>query len=268
MHKKQDLVFLNMKTCSFCKLEKDVSFFGAKKTNPDGLQSRCKECRKIEYQKDIDKYHERFKNYYKENKEYLNARTKKWFSENKNYINEYYSLNKEKIKKIKKKSEIKNKEKIKERRTKYRVENKEKIKEYGKKYREENPKKIENYRQKNKDKIKEYYSNKRKTDVKYRLIANYRCRIKNYLKFNKCSVKTTTLEIVGLSSEELKIYIESKFLEGMTWENYGLHGWHIDHIIPLSSVKTEDEIIKLCHYTNLQPLWAKDNLSKHNKIIV
>jgi hypothetical protein len=76
------------------------------------------------------------------------------------------------------------------------------------------------------------------------------------------------LEIVGLSSEELKIYIESKFLEGMTWENYGLHGWHIDHIIPLSSVKTEDEIIKLCHYTNLQPLWAKDNLSKHNKIIV
>ena len=76
------------------------------------------------------------------------------------------------------------------------------------------------------------------------------------------------MEIVGLSSEELKIYIESKFLEGMTWENYGLHGWHIDHIIPLSSVKTEDEIIKLCHYTNLQPLWAKDNLSKHNKIIV
>jgi hypothetical protein len=52
----------------------------------------------------------------------------------------------------------------------------------------------------------------------------------------------------------------------MTWENYGLYGWHIDHIIPLASANTEDELLKLFHYTNLQPLWAEENLLKSNKI--
>ena len=51
----------------------------------------------------------------------------------------------------------------------------------------------------------------------------------------------------------------------MTWDNYGQ--WHIDHIIPLSSAKTEMEIYELCKYTNLQPLWAVDNLRKNNKLI-
>ena len=54
----------------------------------------------------------------------------------------------------------------------------------------------------------------------------------------------------------------------MCWDNYGKFGWHIDHIIPLSSASSEEEIFKLCHYTNLQPLWAFDNLSKGNKIII
>lgn len=53
----------------------------------------------------------------------------------------------------------------------------------------------------------------------------------------------------------------------MCWENHGRHGWHIDHIIPLSSARNEEEIYMLCHYTNLQPLWAEDNLSKGCKII-
>jgi len=52
----------------------------------------------------------------------------------------------------------------------------------------------------------------------------------------------------------------------MCWENYGLNGWHIDHIIPLISAKTEEEIYKLCHFTNLQPLWWYENLEKRNKI--
>jgi hypothetical protein len=52
----------------------------------------------------------------------------------------------------------------------------------------------------------------------------------------------------------------------MCWENYGKYGWHIDHIVPLSSAKTEEEIYKLCHYTNLQPLWSTDNLSKGCKL--
>jgi hypothetical protein len=74
----------------------------------------------------------------------------------------------------------------------------------------------------------------------------------------------STKEIIGIELDELKIYLETLFVDGMTWDNYG--SWHIDHIIPLSSAKNEEELIKLCHYTNLQPLYAIDNIIKSNKI--
>ena len=66
----------------------------------------------------------------------------------------------------------------------------------------------------------------------------------------------------GCSFEELKTHLEIQFKEGMCWENHGK--WHIDHKIPLSWAKTEEELKQLCKYTNLQPLWAEDNLSKKN----
>jgi hypothetical protein len=78
---------------------------------------------------------------------------------------------------------------------------------------------------------------------------------------------------LGCSVQELKVYLEAKFYphsetgEAMNWGNYGLHGWHIDHIIPLSSFDLTDpeHLRQGVHYTNLQPLWAKDNLSKGSK---
>jgi hypothetical protein len=76
---------------------------------------------------------------------------------------------------------------------------------------------------------------------------------------------TTTEDILGCSIEFFTQYLQSQFTEGMTLENHGK--WHIDHIIPISSAKTEDEVYLLCHYTNFQPLWARDNLIKKNKII-
>ena len=75
------------------------------------------------------------------------------------------------------------------------------------------------------------------------------------------------LELLGCTIEEHQEYLESKFTEGMTWENHGLKGWHIDHILPLNeggATLTEEEKIKRIHYTNTQPLWAKDNYSKGN----
>ena len=72
------------------------------------------------------------------------------------------------------------------------------------------------------------------------------------------------MEIVGLDYEEFKTYISNKFTENMNWDNYG--DWHLDHIIPLCEAKTEEEPFKLNHYTNLQPLWAEDNLKKNRKL--
>lgn len=73
------------------------------------------------------------------------------------------------------------------------------------------------------------------------------------------------MNLLGCSVEFLKQHLEKQFKNGMSWENHGK--WHIDHIIPLASAKTQEKIEYLCHYTNLQPLWAKDNQSKGAKII-
>lgn len=72
------------------------------------------------------------------------------------------------------------------------------------------------------------------------------------------------MEIVGLDKEEFKSYIQNKFTEGMSWDNYGK--WYLDHIIPLCNAKDENEALLLNHYTNLQPLWAEDNLRKNRKL--
>jgi len=81
-------------------------------------------------------------------------------------------------------------------------------------------------------------------------------------KFSKTS---KTENILGCSFEEFFTHIESQFIDGMSWENRSL--WHIDHIIPLATAKTEEEILRLNHYTNLRPLWALDNLKKGSKIL-
>ena len=93
-----------------------------------------------------------------------------------------------------------------------------------------------------------------------------RNRINVFLRKNNITKKNQTFNIVGCSPEFLKEHLEKQFTEGMSWELMGKN-IHIDHIIPLSSAKTEDEILKLCHYTNLQPLWAEDNLKKSDKIL-
>ena len=87
-------------------------------------------------------------------------------------------------------------------------------------------------------------------------------RIRIFMKSKNITKKNKTFEIVGCTPEELKKHLENQFTDGMSWENHGLIGWHIDHIIPLSSAKNEDDIIKLCHYMNLQPLWSLDNIKK------
>ena len=116
------------------------------------------------------------------------------------------------------------------------------------------------------EKHKLYHKEKRQTDILFKIADNLRSRIRGFINCGKVSKNNKTFQLIGCSPNVVKVYLESKFDEKMDWSNYGLHGWHIDHIVPLSSAKTEEDLYKLCHYTNLQPLWAKDNWSKSNKL--
>lgn len=149
---------------------------------------------------------------------------------------------------------------------KYNESNKDKKKEYNSNYYKNNKDKYKNYnKSKRKRKSYPYIKNRRSIDPLYKLTCNIRNLIKNSVANQGYSKKSKTYEILCMTYDDFKIYIESKFLDGMSWNNYG--EWHLDHIIPISMAKSEEEIILLNHYTNFQPLWAKDNLKKSNSLI-
>ena len=106
---------------------------------------------------------------------------------------------------------------------------------------------------------------RRSKDNIFKFKGDLRARITQDFSKKGYSKNSKTEQILGCSFDTLKKHFESKFTEGMNWDNQG--EWHIDHIIPLATAKTEEDVIRLNHYTNLQPLWAKDNLSKGSKIL-
>lgn len=134
-----------------------------------------------------------------------------------------------------------------------------------KKYIYKNHNKYHNdYYHKNKEKINKERVEKRNKSTILKLQHNCRCRIAKIISRKKIVKNSSTSEMIGCSYEELIIHLESKFTEGMSWENYGK--WHVDHIIPISIGKTIDEIKKLSNYKNLQPLWAEENIKKRDKV--
>ena len=110
-----------------------------------------------------------------------------------------------------------------------------------------------------------YFVERQKTDINFRLACNLRKRMSAIIKGQK---KGSAVKDLGCSIEQFRIHIESLFQPGMNWDNYGLHGWHLDHKYPLSKFEltNREQFLKACHYTNLQPLWAIDNIQKSNKV--
>jgi len=143
------------------------------------------------------------------------------------------------------------------------------VESYYKKNRDKLLKKQEQYRSdpKNKEKRKKYirtYQQKQRLNKSYKIKDNISRRIRSAINGKK---NHKTIELLGCSIKQLKIHLEKQFKNGMSWDNYGLYGWHIDHIKPCSTFDLTDvEQQKICfNYTNLQPLWAEENLSKGNK---
>lgn len=198
--------------------------------------------------------------------------------ERKEYNKKYRLANKDKIKESQKDWRKKNPDYNK----KYDKENPEKSKIKQKKFREKNREKINSQARerysKNKESIKKYRSQRivkdkalkrikirRNSDPIFKFKMNVRRRLLEFISEKGFKKRLKTETILGCSFKEFELYIESKFESWMTWENRGLYngefnyGWDIDHIIPLSTAITEEDVIRLNHHTNLQPLCSKIN---------
>lgn len=215
------------------------------------------------------------KKYNEDNKELIRAKKKKYNSDNKDRVlesnMEYRNDNRDRLNQAQKEYRLNNKDKIKEYKKGYRKKNIKKLKEKDIKYYLNNKDKIKECRRKyfskNKDKVYKYTKNKLLSDIQFKLNACIRSRL--YQAFKSRAKPSSAVKDLGCTVEELKLHLESKFQPGMTWENHSLRGWHIDHIKPLASFDLTDieQFKQACHYSNLQPLWATDNLSKGAKII-
>ena len=216
---------METKKCSKCHQEKLINDFYQDKYKKDGLKSSCKLC--VEETKKI---------YRQNNSDKIKSQSRKGYEI-------YYKNNSEEI----------------------LLRNKLWRQNNTKKYKESKKKSDFEFHVNNPNYVNEYRKHKRETNHLYKLTTNLRCRLYNFIKKNNISKSNSTIELIGCSSEEIKVLLERKFTGGMSWDNYGK--WHIDHKIPLSSAKNQEELYKLCHFTNLQPMWASDNLIKGAKIL-
>lgn len=219
----------------------------------------------------VKQYAENEKLKIKSNPEYaekLKEKNRKWKEENPDKVKGYAE------KKPRKEYYAKNRDIILERNKKWKEENKQKVNESRRRYYQKSKNK-EGYREKINEKQKKYRWERQQVDTLYKLTCRIRTLLshsitkKGYLKTSK------TKDILGIDYEGFKTHLESQFEPWMNWDNYGKYkigvynyGWDIDHIIPASIAKTEEELINLNHYTNLKPLCSKTNrdIKKNNLI--
>ena len=230
--------FMTNKTCSKCNKEFPATneYFHKNKDHKDGLRTWCKICVKT-YQNDHKKIRKCLV-CQDDLEPYSKKRCKKC---QQNYTKQ---CSKERDKSAKRKQQ-----------SKLRT----------KKFHENNPNKLSEYNKKYRERYNKWKNNKYKNNLNFKLQKLLRDRLYHALASNVKSQHT--MELLGCSTEQLKVHIESQFKDGMGWDNWSIKGWHIDHIRPCSSFDLSDPVQqKQCfHYSNLQPLWASENLKKNNK---
>ena len=247
-----EVMFMETRVCIKCGLEKPLSEFNK---NGKYYRTNCKECKK-EYEH----------NQYLQNRDKVLERSRKYDLEHRKERIEYRRLHKDHIKEKNQQYYIENKEKIQEYRKKhaedisaqqkkYRTENKEHIKELAKEYYKKNP----HYH-------RDYDKKRMEVDELYKFKKLVRTMIKSSFRRKGLRKTKGTAHIVGCDYKYLQEYLLGTYKNnyGLEWD--GEEAVHIDHIIPLATANTEEEIIKLCHYTNLQLLKGEDNLLKSDKL--
>ncbi len=217
---------MKTKKCKYCKTIKPLSNFNKNKGYKDGYVNRCKNCYKRYYESRKTYHNTLVKANYEDNKEEHLERIKKYQEENKEYIKNY--------------------------KTEWRLKNPNYHTEYNK-----------SYFQNNKEKYYEYVIERKRKNPIFKFTGNIRSLIGGSFKRacnNRYKKSSKTEEILGCTLIEFVEYIQSQFEEGMNLKNHGK--WELDHILPLANAQTEEDIIKLNHYTNFQPLWKVDNRKK------
>jgi len=222
---------MKTKICTKCGKDKKLSEFCKDKKTLDSYNYSCKECNNIRVKlwRDTNKTHiKKYKKEYNDkNRDILKAKGKKYYEENKEECLKRVSTHK--------KNNL----------------------DYYKKYMKEYQNQTENKEKRNK-RIK----TRNKNDIHFRLRNNLGSRLRQAIKHH--SKDFSTMFLIGCEIDFLMCYLQKQFLEGMTWDNHGMYGWHIDHIRPCASfdLSNPEDQHKCFHYTNLQPLWAIDNLKK------
>lgn len=161
-------------------------------------------------------------------------------------------------------------ERLKACRRAYREENVDACRASDKKYQAKRDKREYNsqrrgYYAANKDRILKQRSRRRRIDLNYKISISLRVRL--CMAVRNGQKAGSAVRDLGCSVQELRVYIETRFQSGMTWKNWSRKGWHLDHVKPLSTFDLTDrgQFLEACHYTNLQPLWARENLRKGAK---
>lgn len=215
------------KFCTTCSQVRNIEYFTKSSRNKSGYYYRCKLCQKEYVKNNI----ERIKIYRQSVSEKKKIYMKEWNIKKRDHVLQY----RERTYELKKDME-----------RNYYINNKKACSKRG----------------------NEYHKKRIKIDPVYALKSRIRGQVRYGLKMIGVVKKQKANKYLGISYEQLKIYLENKFKKGMTWENagIGIGKWNIDHIIPLASAKTEEELIILFHYRNLQPMWSIENIKKGKKI--
>lgn len=244
----------SMKTCTKCKVTKPFSDFHNCASKTDGKMSACKECRNsynrkklkeigydVLYQRALqsigeDNYKAKARAYYEKNKEKVKARSRQWSKDNA-----------EQKKETNREDYLKNRERYVANAKKWSEENRERRLEIGLRY----------YRKKREEMSPEF-------------IASVAARkmIRRVLDITGKRKARKTTDILGYTKQDLEAHISAQFKDGMSWKNYG--EWHIDHIIPVSELVKcgVTDPAKINALSNLQPLWAKENLEKRDGFVL
>ena len=263
---------MDTKVCSKCGIEKPIDNFNSKK-------SECKLCEKAYkkeyYQKNRKKILEKVSEYRENNKdkviesnrkykeghrELLRNKAKKYYYENREEILEKH---KDYMVDYNKKYYDENKEELIIKKRQYQRENADKIKEYRKIYEEKNRERIQETHKKY---LRKYTKERKEKDPLFKMIIQMRGLISGSFTRRGYTKRSHTYEILGTDYETFYNYLLKTFKENYGYDWDGKESVHIDHIIPLAVAESEEDVIALCYYTNLQLLKGEDNLSKGDRL--